>query len=121
MNPLVRKEIRLMLPAWIAGLGLSILPVWLFPDEDFANWGRQSGLICYPFALAAMLPSLAVFGQEFGLGTFSVWLSQPMLRRRLWWTKLKVLAVGLVLLLAAEYLSYMFRIRTLSVRSAGGE
>ena len=79
MNALIRKEIRLLLPAWSPALLLAVGPVWLFSATDLVHWENElAGIVCYVFALAAILPSIALFGQEFTLGTFSVLLAQPV-------------------------------------------
>ena len=87
MNALVRKEIRLILPAWTAALALAVAPVWFISVNDLVGWQHQGAAIaCYAFALGAMLLGLAPYGQECGLGTFSLLLAQPVCRRRIWRT-----------------------------------
>jgi len=81
MNPLVRKEIRLLLPAWIAAIILVLVPTWL------PTYGMASS------TLGALLLGLALFGQEFSAGTFQQFLSQPVSRKQLWRTKVNVLLV----------------------------
>lgn len=83
MNALIRKEIRLLAPAWIAAVGLVIIGAWIVPD-----WMLEC------FGLGVLLLSLSTFGQEFNLGTFSQLLAQPAKRRQLWNTKFSVLGVA---------------------------
>src|SRR5438034_1913486 len=117
MNALVRKEIRLILPAWTAALALAVAPVWFISVNDLVGWQHQGAAIaCYAFALGAMLLGLAPYGQECGLGTFSLLLAQPVCRRRIWRVKMIVAAVGLVLVLTGLAVSYRFRIQELPSR-----
>jgi ABC-type transport system involved in multi-copper enzyme maturation permease subunit len=109
MNALVRKEIRLLLPSWGAALALAIVPAWFVSDD---------GLVCFAFALASMLPSIALFGQEFGAGTFSILLSQPIDRRRIWRLKVGVLALALAGLLFAQMVSLALRVDTVAKPSS---
>jgi alpha-tubulin suppressor-like RCC1 family protein/ABC-type transport system involved in multi-copper enzyme maturation permease subunit len=117
MNSLVRKEVRLILPAWAAALVLAVAPVWFVSVNDLVGWEHQGAAIaCHAFALGAILLGLAPYGQECGLGTFSLLLAQPVARRRIWRVKIFVAAVGLVLALAALAVSYRIRIQQLPSR-----
>src|SRR5947208_8390668 len=117
MNALVRKEIRLILPAWAAALALAVAPVWFISVNDLAGWQPQGAAIaCYAFALGAILLGLAPYGQECGLGTFSLLLAQPIPRRRIWRVKMVVAALGLMLVLMALAVSYRIRIQELPSR-----
>ena len=84
MNALVRKEIRLLLPTWVISLALAIIPFW---------WAASAPFCC---TLGALLVSLALYGQEFGAGTFQQFLAQPIAREKLWWTKAGVLSVSVL-------------------------
>jgi hypothetical protein len=77
MNTLLRKEFRLLLPAWLAALAVAMLPLLLRQggDEDFYA-------VC--FAAGALFLGLTPFGQEVNWGTFCLLLSQPEKRGRLW-------------------------------------
>jgi len=103
MNALVKKEIRLLLPSFLASL-LMALTIWLVPE----NRGEMSGfvfflgqsLIIFPFLFCPVMltmMTLGAFGREFSLATFSMLLSQPIPRARIWWAKTLLLA-GAVLL-----------------------
>ena len=85
MSPLLRKEIRMLLPAWILAMVLAIVPVWfVWPDETHSFVLTAPGLVVFvPFWLGVCLVALTVFGQELNLGTFSLLLAQPVSRRRL--------------------------------------
>ena len=103
MNALVKKEIRLLLPSFLACL-LMALTFWLVP----ADKGAMSGSLSFLARSMAIFPNLfcpvmlvmmtlGMFGREFSLGTFSMLLSQPIPRARIWWTKSLLLAVAVLL------------------------
>ena len=96
MNALIRKEVRSILPAWILAMVLATLPVWIvWPGPGFALFQNLGVMVFGPFALGVLLLSITPFGQELNWGTFSVLLSQPVSRNRLWKVKTIVLAVAL--------------------------
>ena len=88
MNALVRKELRLLLPALVAALAAATLPVW--SGRDF------QGLATPCFGLAALFLGLTPFGQEMSWGTFGLLLSQPEKRQRFWRLKAGLLALALL-------------------------
>lgn len=90
MNALLAKEIRLLLPAYAAGLLLAVLSGWLRPAEPWA---------VLPLLIGIVLVALTVFGREFALNTFPMILAQPQERVRTWWTKIGVLGVAVLTLL----------------------
>jgi hypothetical protein len=90
MNTLLRKEFRLLLPAWIAALAAATLPLWF----QWRNW--VGPLAMSSFCLAAMFLGLAPFGQEMSCGTFALLLVQPEKRQRLWRVKAGLLAAALL-------------------------
>jgi hypothetical protein len=92
MNPLVKKEIRLLLPAWIAAMLLAIAPIWIFGSPGLNYYASFAWVPDSCFAFGAILLGIASFGQEFSSGTFAMLLSQPTERRRLWSVKILVLA-----------------------------
>lgn len=114
MNPLIKKEIRLLLPMWIAAMLLAIAPVWIFGSLDLHFFGSLGGnyytnFTWIPgscFAFGVILLGSASFGQEFSLGTFDVLLSQPVERRRLWFVKILVLTFVFILVLLALLVSW---------------
>jgi hypothetical protein len=83
MSPLVRKEIRLLLPFLGIALLLAVAPFLIVP-RPYTN----EGIVEIFFWFAMMLLGLAPFGQEFSLGTFSTLLAQPFERHRIWRIKI---------------------------------
>jgi alpha-tubulin suppressor-like RCC1 family protein/ABC-type transport system involved in multi-copper enzyme maturation permease subunit len=125
MRTLLRKEIRLIFPAWIVAMLLAILPVWLlwppysygvYYGPGFAYYSHGSYLpvpgpiVFIPFALGALLLGITSLGQEFNLKTFSLLLAQPVPRRRLWALKTRVLAAALALAFIALCVSNVVRV-----------
>lgn len=90
MSPLISKEIRLLLPAFGMALLLAMLPVWI-PVYDVRGVLLTVGL----FGIGVVMLALSSFGREFSLRTFPMIMAQPIERRRLWWTKILVLAVAM--------------------------
>jgi ABC-type transport system involved in multi-copper enzyme maturation permease subunit len=119
MSALVKKEIRLLLPAWIAAMLLAIVPVWIvWPGSDFIYDGpgpsyNLGAAVFAPFGFGVLLLALTPFGQELSLGTFSMLLAQPASRRRLWLVKTSLLAVALASAFVALCLSNHFRVESL--------
>ena len=114
MNALVKKEIRLLLPGWLAGLLLA-LSVWLIPEmpEHSSLTLRLGANLAVLFFLlgpvTVMLTALKSFGGEFNSGTFSLLLAQPVSRTRLWWTKTLLLAGAILSLWLAWCICYGLR------------
>jgi ABC-type transport system involved in multi-copper enzyme maturation permease subunit len=101
MNAFVKKEIRLLLPSFLAVFLLAILVPWLSwkdPDTSFA-W---TPLVVF---FGTILLAVDSFGREFSLGTFSSLMSQPMERRQIWRTKIGVLFSASALILIAYFIS----------------
>ena len=112
MNALVKKEIRLLLPAWLAVLLLEVVLPWLsygvdVPIGDMPFW--YIGAMSFLFFLGIILLALDSFGREFSLGTFQSLLSQPMERRQIWRTKIMVLLFAALLIFAAYFASCELR------------
>ena len=101
MKALLEKEIRLLLPAFAGALALAILPVWLMPYD---RW-NPSGLPPVLYLLGTLLLVLSSYGREIGCKTLPFMLAQPLERARIWWTKIAVLAVFVVLVFDAWCLS----------------
>ena len=106
MNPLVKKEIRLLLPAWIAAMLLAITPVWMFWKLDREDLRYVPLFPAFIFLLGILFLAIAPFGQEFSFKTFSNSLAQPVSRRRLWLVKTGMLVVAFLSVLAAGLLSW---------------
>ncbi len=100
MNALVKKEIRLLLPSWLAVLALAVLAPWFFEDSD-ATFAWMPLIIFFGMILLAV----DSFGREFSLGTFQSLLSEPVARRQIWRTKIKVLFFSAAVILAAYFIS----------------
>jgi ABC-type transport system involved in multi-copper enzyme maturation permease subunit len=101
MNPFIKKEIRLVLPSWIAVLALAILVPWFSwqdPDTSFA-WAPVF------LFLGVMLLAVDSFGREFSLGTFSGLMAQPIERRKIWQTKISILFSAALLIFAVYFIS----------------
>jgi ABC-type transport system involved in multi-copper enzyme maturation permease subunit len=106
MNPLLKKEIRLLLPAWIAAMVLAVVPsfiVWAALSMNIMQLRQSlepgSVLASYVpaiFALGLLLLGINSFGQELSSNSFGMMLSQPVDRRRIWSVKIVTLAVAFV-------------------------
>ncbi|MGP8201180.1 MAG: hypothetical protein ACLQU4_16945 [Limisphaerales bacterium] len=88
MNPLIRKEIRLLLPAWAAALVAALVPL--------LKWNDLNGAWPFAFGVGILGVALSPFGQEMSYGTFGLLLVQPEDRRRFWRIKAGLLAVVMV-------------------------
>jgi hypothetical protein len=99
MSPLLRKEIRLILPFWGIALFLAIIPSWFLPR--YAHVLGLDAVFFWTLGFGLILLSLAPFGQEFALGTFSTMLAQPLERARLWRTKILLTTIAALLVLGA--------------------
>lgn len=93
MNPLLKKEIRLLFPAWVLTVVLAVAGTFIFGSFDGSE--NLAGNFT-PVWLGIMLLCAASFGREFSLGTFSGLLAQPFPRQQFWQVKVGVLAVALV-------------------------
>src|SRR5215471_8691605 len=94
MNALIQKEVRSILPVWLAAMLLATLPVWLLWPAG-GIFEDLSWMVFSAFGLGVLLLSLAPLGQELNWGTLPVLLAQPVPRSRLWKVKVGVLAVAL--------------------------
>jgi hypothetical protein len=106
MSPLVKKEIRVLLPAWFAALAvIAVLP----PCLQFLalnNVPYNPDILSVWFGLGCLLLSLATFGNEFSAKTFPVQLSQPIERSSIWWTKVLILAIAFASILLVLFVCY---------------
>jgi hypothetical protein len=91
MNPLVKKEIRLLLPSWIVAMLLALVQAIARPYDFYV-----ASLLFFGLTIMA----LTTFGRETSLNTFSLLLAQPAERLRIWQTKLSVLAVAFLTVFA---------------------
>ncbi len=98
LGPSLSKETRALLPAFAASI------VALAAVSPTRSIGFDLGPGLY-FLAAATLGALSI-GHEYLRGTLPVLLSQPVPRRRIWLSKLAVLAVMLAALLAFAWWSW---------------
>ncbi|MGH7990905.1 MAG: hypothetical protein ACREDS_12045, partial [Limisphaerales bacterium] len=103
MSAPVKKEIRLLLPAWVAAMLLAIAPVWILGNLGAIYYANFTMVPDFCFVFGAILLGIASFGQEFGSGAFTLLLSQPVERRRFWLVKTAVLAGAFV----SVFLAYL--------------
>jgi hypothetical protein len=90
MNALLKKEIRLLLPAWGAGLGL-ILAAHLLNLNTTFRIATSNSLVPMTVAAAGLFLGLTTFGQELKWGTLLGLLVQPIERKRFLTVKLALL------------------------------
>jgi ABC-type Na+ efflux pump permease subunit len=105
MNPLIKKEIRLLLPGFLAILLLEVVQPWLCKDTD-------TGIAITPvfFFLGMIILAVDSFGRECSLGTFQSLLSQPIERSQIWRTKIAALLFAAALIFAAYFASCELRL-----------
>src|ERR1700749_4501265 len=103
MNPLVKKEISLLLPAWRVAMLLALVQAMTRPYDFY-----MATLLFFGLALM----SLSSIGRETSLNTFSSLLSQPEERLRIWKIKLAVLSAAFSTVLAVWLLSFGFAFLT---------
>jgi hypothetical protein len=111
MNPLVKKEIRLLLPGWAISVLLALC-TGLIPENPHYYPAFIIALSLAPFLLCPamlMMTTLSSFGGEFNAGTFSLLLAQPVSRRRIWWTKTSLLAAAVLSIWLTWCISYSFQ------------
>lgn len=97
MKTLIKKEIRLLLPAWITAMLLAIVPgifniIW----EDTAFRDSFFPFVLLIFAAGVLFLGINSFGEELNYHTFSALLSQPMNRPRIWLIKVATLAAAFI-------------------------
>ncbi len=110
MNPLVKKEIRLLLPSFLISVALAVLNC-LLPDFG-SSAGFRAVLIIFPFLLCpvmAVMMALDSFGAEVSAGTFSSLLEQPVPRARIWQIKIPLLAAALFIVGVVWCVSFYLR------------
>ncbi len=94
MSPLVKKEIRLLLPSFLIGVALTLGNV-LLKDDQFGFNAFVAVISFFSCSAIAVFIALNSFGAEISSGTFSMLLAQPMSRHRIWRTKVLLLAAAL--------------------------
>ena len=107
MNTLVKKEIRLLLPSFVIGLGLAF-SIFLLPKNLQSNfWQFLTVLPMIACPAMVVMMSLDSFGRELGTGTLASLLVQPVPRGRIWWTKTGLLFAAVVCVLIAWWISFL--------------
>jgi len=101
MNPLVKKEIRLLLPGFLAVLLLEVVQPWFWSVADDAF-----GFAPVIFFFGMIILAVDSFGREFSLGTFQSLMSQPVGRRQIWQIKITVLFFAAALIFAGYFASF---------------
>lgn len=87
MNPRITKDIRLLRPAWLLTAGLMIVSMLL------PNGGK--GWVAIIAVFGCLVVAATIFGAEFGHGTISQLLTQPIDRRPIWREKMLIMAAAL--------------------------
>jgi ABC-type transport system involved in multi-copper enzyme maturation permease subunit len=106
MNPLVKKEIRLLLPAWIAAVLLAMVQGITRPYDFYV-----ATLLFFGLTIMA----LTTIGRESSLNTFSLLMSQPAERIRIWNVKLTVLAGAFLTVFVVWLMAFGIALWTSSV------
>jgi hypothetical protein len=112
MNPLVKKEIRLLLPSWSVAVLLAMVQGITRPYDFYV-----ASLLFFGLALMA----LTTIGREASLNTFSSLLVQPMERLRIWQTKLSVLAGAFLTVFAVWLVAFGIAFITSNVDASDAE
>ena len=96
MSGLLRKEIRLLLPAWVTAMLLIVAPILLgrLIDDNYPT-GVTNMLTMFGIAIGCVIIGLAGMGREIAARTFSLMLAQPRPRADYWRAKMQVLLVAL--------------------------
>lgn len=106
MSALVKKEVRLLLPAWIAAMVLAVVPCWIVQYFEVATVVTND----FPPPLFIMFGMLFLgitsFGNEINFKTFPLLLSQPVPRDRIWRVKVTLLGAAFLSILAASIISW---------------
>jgi hypothetical protein len=99
MNPLVKKEIRLLLPSFVVAVLLALVQGITRPYDFYV-----ASLLFFGLTIMA----LTTMGREAGLNTFSMMLAQPAERMRIWQTKLFILAAAFLLVFIVWLAAFCF-------------
>jgi hypothetical protein len=106
MNALVKKEIRLLLPSWIVAMLLAMIQAITRPYDFYV-----ATLLFFGLTIMA----LTTIGRETSLNTFSLLLSQPAERMRIWQTKLSVLAIAFLIVFGVWLAAFGIALKNPSV------
>ena len=84
MKALIKKEIRLILPAWITAMLLATVPgIFNIFWENATSGESLLIFVMFIFAAGVLFLGINSFGEELSYNTFSALLSQPMKRPRI--------------------------------------
>ncbi|HWY32638.1 MAG TPA: hypothetical protein VNX46_17875, partial [Candidatus Acidoferrum sp.] len=109
MSPLIKKEVRLLLPGFLTGVALTFSN-FLLPDFGSARIGNV--FVVFPFLCCpamALMMALNSFGSELSFGTFSNLLAQPVARKEIWRVKIFLLAGALFIVGSLWCVFFYFR------------
>jgi hypothetical protein len=106
MNALVKKEIRLLLPSWIVAMLLAMIQAITRPYDFYV-----ATLLFFGLTIMA----LTTIGRESSLNTFSLLLTQPAERMRIWQTKLSVLAIAFLIVFGVWLAAFGIALKNPSV------
>ncbi|HEY3760410.1 MAG TPA: hypothetical protein VGN23_01505 [Verrucomicrobiae bacterium] len=101
MNPLIKKEVRVLLPGFLIGCELALFnalpgPVW---GREYTELAGVRVIITFLMCPAiAIMIALNSFGVEVTTGTFTSLLAQPVERLKIWQTKILLLALALLMM-----------------------
>ncbi len=113
MSAYLRKEIRLLLPSICIAL-VAALGVWLIPDNNGESISTLRKLtILFPVVVCpglVVMAGLDSFGREISSNTFSNLLAQPISRNQIWWTKVFLLVVALLIVFGAWWISFLLHV-----------
>lgn len=110
MNPLLKKEIRLLLPAFLIACGLGMINLLPLQTRFVGLQVIASFLFC---PVVAIMMALNSFGEEVGAGAFTALLAQPVSRQKIWQTKTVLLAIALVVVGLIWLVSIYFQFKIL--------
>ena len=112
MNALVKKEIRLLLPSWMVAMLLALVQAITRPYDFY--------VACLLF-FGLTIMALTTIGRETSLNTFSLLLSQPAERMRIWQTKLSVLAVAFLIVFGVWLAAFGIALKNSNVDASDRE
>jgi hypothetical protein len=109
MKTLIKKEIRLLPPAWIVAMLLAVISPWILPSP-YGGQSPLNPLFHFIFPLGVLFLGITSFGMEFNSGTFGISLSQPMDRRTIWKVKTTTLFIAFLGVWSAAVISFLCRL-----------
>jgi ABC-type transport system involved in multi-copper enzyme maturation permease subunit len=112
MSPLLRKEIRCLLPMWCLAMVLAVAPVWLLWPGSPPTIGicGPNDLVFVLCCLGMGLLGIASFGQELSSGMLATLLTTSVSRAHVWRVKVRALAIAIGIVLVAYCISTYLRV-----------